>query len=307
MAFYDDLTGLANRALFRDHLSQAIARLERNDKYVAVLYLDLDNFKTVNDSLGHSVGDGLLRTVGNQLVGCLRRSDTAARLGGDEFAILVEDVSNRREVLQLAERVMTCLREPMLIGSNRVSTTASIGVTFGAAGSTSEQLLRNADLAMYRAKAQGKDRYEEFHDDMHTAMLAHLELEADLRRTLFEDQMTVYYQPIMDLEGRDLVGFEALVRWQHPSRGLLSPVEFITKAEELGLITGIDYFVLDEACRQISQWTNDGLIPSDLLISVNVSASEVAEPALAHRVEESCEPVSSTLPGSLSRSPKAPS
>ena len=159
MAFYDDLTGLANRALFLDHLSQAIARNERNGKFVAVLYLDLDNFKTVNDSLGHSVGDGLLKAVGAQLVGCLRRSDTAARLGGDEFAILVEDVDNRHEALQLAERVMARLREPMTVGSHRVVTTASIGVTFGAAGSTSEQLLRNADLAMYRAKAQGKDRY----------------------------------------------------------------------------------------------------------------------------------------------------
>ena len=182
MAFYDDLTGLANRALFNDHVGQALARVERSGKFVAILYLDLDNFKTVNDSLGHSIGDGLLKAVGAQLVGCLRRSDTAARLGGDEFAILVEDMDNRHEALQLADRVMASLREPMLVGSHRVSTTASIGVTFGAAGNTSEQLLRDADLAMYRAKSEGKDRYEEFQDHMHTAMLAHLELEADLRR-----------------------------------------------------------------------------------------------------------------------------
>jgi diguanylate cyclase (GGDEF)-like protein/PAS domain S-box-containing protein len=284
MAFYDDLTGLANRALFHDHLSQAIARNERNGKFVAVLYLDLDNFKTINDSLGHSVGDGLLKAVGTQLVGCLRRSDTAARLGGDEFAILVEDVDNRREALQLAERVMARLREPLTVGSHRVLTTASIGVTFGAAGSTSEQLLRNADLAMYRAKAHGKDRYQEFQDHMHTAMLAHLELEADLRRTILQQQLTVFYQPIVDLLTGALVGFEALVRWRHPTRGLLPPSEFIARAEELGVISGIDYFVLDESCRQLAQWNDQGLASSDLLINVNVSASEVADPSLSERV-----------------------
>jgi diguanylate cyclase (GGDEF)-like protein/PAS domain S-box-containing protein len=284
MAFYDDLTGLANRALFLDHLNHAIARNERNGKFVAVLYLDLDNFKTINDSLGHSIGDGLLKAVGAQLIGCLRRSDTAARLGGDEFAILVEDVDNRREALQLAERVMTCLREPLTVGSHRVLTTASIGVTFGAAGSTSEQLLRNADLAMYRAKAEGKDRYEEFQDSMHTAMLAHLELEADLRRTILQEQLTVFYQPIVDLLTGSLVGFEALVRWRHPTRGLLPPSEFIARAEELGVISGIDYFVLDEACRQLAEWSEQGLALSDLLINVNVSASEVADPALSDRV-----------------------
>jgi diguanylate cyclase (GGDEF)-like protein/PAS domain S-box-containing protein len=284
LAFYDGLTGLANRALFLDHLNQAIARNERNGKFVAVLYLDLDNFKTINDSLGHSVGDGLLKAVGAQLVGCLRRSDTAARLGGDEFAILVEDVDTRREALQLAERIMSRLREPLLVGSHHVLTTASIGVTFGAAGSTSEQLLRNADLAMYRAKSQGKDRFEEFQDHMHTAMLAHLELEADLRRTILRDQLTVFYQPIVDLLTGALIGFEALVRWRHPTRGLLPPSEFIARAEELGVIAGIDYFVLDETCRQLTQWNEDGLASSDLLINVNVSASEIADPALADRV-----------------------
>ncbi|HEY1761921.1 MAG TPA: EAL domain-containing protein [Acidimicrobiales bacterium] len=289
MAFYDDLTGLANRALFLDHLSQAIARNERNGKFVAVLFLDLDSFKTINDSLGHSVGDGLLKAVGAQLVGCLRRSDTAARLGGDEFAILVEDVDNRREVLQLAERVMARLREPLIVGSHRVLTTASVGVTFGAAGSTSEQLLRNADLAMYRAKAQGKDRYEEFQDHMHAAMLAHLELEADLRRTILKEQLTVFYQPIVDLETSALIGFEALVRWRHPTRGLLPPSEFIARAEELGVISGIDYFVLDEACRQLKLWDAQGLHSSDLLINVNVSASEIADPALSDRVRSALE------------------
>jgi diguanylate cyclase (GGDEF)-like protein/PAS domain S-box-containing protein len=284
MAFYDDLTGLANRALFHDHLSQAIARNERNGKFVAVLYLDLDNFKTINDSLGHSVGDGLLKAVGAQLVGCLRRSDTAARLGGDEFAILVEDVDNRREALQMAERVMARLREPLTVGSHRVLTTASVGVTFGTAGSTSEQLLRNADLAMYRAKAQGKNRYEEFQDHMHTAMLAHLELEADLRRTMLQEQLTVFYQPIVDLQTAALVGFESLVRWRHPTRGLLPPSEFIARAEELGVISGIDSFVLDESCRQLNEWDAQGLASRDLLINVNVSASEVADPALADRV-----------------------
>jgi diguanylate cyclase (GGDEF)-like protein/PAS domain S-box-containing protein len=284
MAFYDGLTGLANRALFHDHLNHAIARIERNGKYVAVLYLDLDNFKTVNDSLGHSVGDDLLRAVGAVLVACLRRSDMAARLGGDEFAILIEDVENRDEVIHLAQRVLSSLLEPLAIRSHRVSTTASIGITFGTAGSSSEQLLRNADLAMYRAKSQGRNRYEEFQDTMHTAVLAHLELEADLRKSLLEEQFVVHYQPIVDLSSKDLVGFEALVRWLHPTRGLLAPSEFITKAEEMGIILGIDHFVLDEACRQISRWSADGLVADDLIISVNISASEVADAALAERV-----------------------
>ncbi|MGA7833577.1 MAG: EAL domain-containing protein, partial [Acidimicrobiales bacterium] len=284
MAFYDDLTGLANRALFNDHLDQAIARTERSGRNVAVLYLDLDNFKTVNDGLGHSVGDGLLRAVGEELISCLRRSDTAARLGGDEFAILVEDVDNRREALQLAERVMSRLRQPFIVGLHQVSTTASIGVTFGAPGSTSEQLLRNADLAMYRAKSEGKDRYEEFEDHMHATMLAHLELEADLRRTLLQEELVVHYQPIVDLANGTLIGFEALVRWRHPTRGLLPPSEFISRAEELGVISGIDYFVLDEACRQVGLWSAEGLISRETVINVNVSASEVADSALADRV-----------------------
>ncbi len=284
MAFYDDLTGLANRALFHDHLNQALARIERSGKYVAVLYLDLDNFKTVNDSLGHPVGDDLLRAVGAQLAACLRRSDTAARLGGDEFAILVEDVDSHQEVIHLTERVMASFREPLAIGSHRVMTTASIGVTFGIAGSTSDQLLRNADLAMYRAKSQGKNRYEEFQDHMHTAVLSRLELEADLRRAVLEEQCVVHYQPIVDLAGGALVGFEALVRWLHPTRGLLTPAEFIPNAEELGIIGGIDYFVLDEACRQLDQWRDDGLASKDLFMCVNISSSEVADAAFADRV-----------------------
>lgn len=284
MAFYDDLTGLANRSLFNDHLNQAIARIERSGKYVAVLYLDLDNFKTVNDSLGHSVGDDLLRAVGAELSTCLRRSDTAARLGGDEFAILVEDVDSHREVIDLAERVMARLREPLRVGSRRVAATASVGITFGVAGITAEQLLRNADLAMYRAKSQGKNRYEEFQDQMHTAVLARLELEADLRRALLEDQCEVHYQPIVDLTSRALVGFEALVRWRHPTRGLLSPAEFVPNAEELGIIAGIDYFVLDEACTRLRRWITDGLAPPDLVMSVNLSSSEVADAKLAGRV-----------------------
>ena len=286
MAFYDDLTGLANRALFTDHVNQAIARIERNSKYVAVLYLDIDNFKTINDSLGHSVGDDLLRAVGAALGAVLRRADTAARLGGDEFAILIEDVEDRHEVLHLAKRILSVLREPFITGSHRVSTTASIGIAFATVDSTCEELLRNADLAMYRAKSQGKDRYEEFQDHMHAAMLAHLELETDLRKTLRDEQYVIHYQPIVDLSSRTLVAFEALVRWRHPTRGLLGPSVFITKAEELGIIGGINYFVLGEACRQFSHWIAEGLAPTNLFLSVNVSASEVADPFFADRVRD---------------------
>jgi diguanylate cyclase (GGDEF)-like protein len=207
LAFHDTLTGLANRALFRHRLDQAVARNERSSKYVAVLFLDLDNFKTINDSLGHSAGDELLRSVAESLAGCLRRSDTAARLGGDEFAVLVEDASSHDEVMELAKRIMTALRRPVSIGTQQVSVTVSIGITFGITGSTSEQLLRNADLAMYLAKTQGRDRFEEFQDQMHTAVVARLELESDLRRAVLDNEFTVHYQPIFNLATGAIVGF----------------------------------------------------------------------------------------------------
>lgn len=284
LAFHDALTGLANRALFKDRLDQAAARSERTGKYFAVLYLDLDNFKNINDSLGHSAGDELLTKVAEVLTSCLRRSDTAARLGGDEFAVLVEDVDSHDEVIKLAKRIMGAIREPLTISRQQMSVTVSVGVTFGITGSTSEQLLRNADLAMYLAKSQGKNRVEEFQDQMHTAVVARLELEADLRTAVKSDQFVVHYQPIFNLNTGRVVGFEALVRWQHPTRGLLSPIDFVPFAEEIGLIDLIDRIVLASACAQIRTWQDQRLASQDLVISINLSARELVTASIGASV-----------------------
>jgi diguanylate cyclase (GGDEF)-like protein/PAS domain S-box-containing protein len=286
-AFHDSLTGLANKALFSDRLNQAVARMERTRKPMAVMFLDLDNFKTVNDSLGHSVGDELLRVVAGALTGCIRTSDTAARLGGDEFAVLIEYIEGHADIVSLAERILTTLRRPVTLGTTEVVATASIGVTFGVPGSTGEQLLRNADLAMYMAKEQGKDRFEEFRDHMHTAVVERLELEADLRRTMTGPQeLVVHYQPVVELATGAFVGFEALVRWQHPQRGLLPPGAFVPFAEEVGLIDVVDRFVLAEACAQLHLWQERGLSASDITMSVNLSARELTDPETATQVAD---------------------
>jgi len=284
LAFHDALTGLANRALFQDRVNQAIARAERSNRLVAVMILDLDNFKKINDSLGHAAGDELLKTVATNLVTILRRSDTAARLGGDEFAVLVEDISSRGEVIGLAERIMRTLRMPVTIGTQELTTTVSIGITFGIRDYTSDQLLRNADLAMYLAKGKGKDRYEEFQDQMHVAVVERLELEADLRRAVLENEMCLHYQPIFDLGSGAIVGFEALVRWQHPTQGLLPPMAFVPFAEEIGLIHLIDRFVLTQACTQARSWQSQGLASPALLMSVNLSARELGDSSIRDSV-----------------------
>src|ERR1035438_2649536 len=284
LAFHDSLTGLANRSLFQDRVNQALARSERNDKYVAVLFLDLDHFMMINDSLGHTAGDELLRIVATTLTRSLRKSDTAARLGGDEFAVLIEDAANREEVMHMADRLMKTLRQPVTVAGQEISSTVSMGVTFGFKGHTSDQLLRNADLAMYLAKEQGRDRIEEYQDQMHAAVLQRLELETDLRRAVLSEELRVHYQPIFDLVTGLIVGFEALVRWQHPTQGLLQPVSFIPFAEEIGFIHNIDRYVLTEACAQARRWQRQGLAPADLMISVNLSAREIADSSIRDSV-----------------------
>jgi diguanylate cyclase (GGDEF)-like protein len=275
---------LANRALFHDRVNQALARSERSDNYVAVVFLDLDNFKTINDSLGHSAGDELLVVVANTLLGSLRKSDTAARLGGDEFAVLIEDVSSREEVMNMALRMMKALRQPVMVAGQELTSTVSMGITFGIKGHTGDQLLRNADLAMYLAKEQGKDRIEEFQDQMHVAVVQRLELETDLRRAVLSEELRVHYQPIINLDSGAIVGFEALVRWQHPTQGLLQPISFIPFAEEIGFIHNIDRFVLTEACGQARRWQSQGLAPAGLLMSVNLSAREISDNSIRESV-----------------------
>jgi diguanylate cyclase (GGDEF)-like protein/PAS domain S-box-containing protein len=285
-AFHDSLTGLANKALFSDRLNQAVARMERTRKPIAVMFLDLDNFKTVNDSLGHATGDDLLRSVADVLMNCIRTADTAARLGGDEFAVLIEYIEGHSDILSLAERLLTALRQPVMLDATEVVATASIGITFGVPGTTGEQLLRNADLAMYMAKEHGKNCYEEYRDQMHTAIVERLELEADLRRTTTGRELVVHYQPIVHLTSGDVVGFEALVRWQHPLRGLLPPGAFVPFAEEVGLIDVVDRFVLVEACTQLHHWQKRGLVAPDVSISVNLSAHELGDATTETNVAE---------------------
>ena len=287
-AFHDSLTGLANKALFTDRLNLAVARMERTRKPMAVMFLDLDNFKTVNDSLGHSVGDELLGVVAEVLLGCIRSTDTAARLGGDEFAVLIDYLEGHSDIVALAERILTALRRPVTLGTTEVVATASIGITFGVPGTTGEQLLRNADLAMYRAKEHGKDRFEEFRDHMHTAIVERLELEADLRRTMGGNQeLVVHYQPIVDLD--HAAPSSASRPWcagSTPCAGSSRPAAFVPFAEEVGLIDVVDRFVLAEACAQLHHWQKRGLVAPDMAISVNLSAHELADPGTATAVAE---------------------
>ena len=283
-AFHDPLTGLANKALFSDRLQHAAARLERTGGHLAVLFIDVDDFKTVNDSLGHAAGDEMLRRVAEIVVGCVRKIDTAARLGGDEFAVLVEDVGNRGDVRMLAERILAASRMPVPVGAENVTTTVSIGITFDSPGTTSDQLLRNADLAMYTAKERGKNRFEEYESEMHATAVARLEAQAHLSRALEAHQLTVYYQPIVDLYTDSVVGLEALARWRHPTRGLLAPASFIPFAEESDLITEIDSFVLSEACAQLRCWQLE--VDEALVMSVNASSRRLVDRTLTDDVED---------------------
>ena len=273
-AFHDPLTGLANRALFFDRVTHALERRERMQDGLAVLFLDLDNFKTVNDSLGHAAGDRLLVAAAVRLGVCVRASDTVARLGGDEFAVLIEDATGDMASVA-AERITAALRAPFELEGKEVFVTASLGIAFAEAGSTASELLRNADMAMYTAKGRGKGRSERFETRMHREALDRLELEADLRRALERDEMTLLYQPIVSLDTGSVIGMEALVRWRHLDRGLMYPGQFIPLAEETGLIVGIGEWILREACRQAKAWDTKWHPDVPLTLSVNISGQQL--------------------------------
>ncbi|HET9770983.1 MAG TPA: EAL domain-containing protein, partial [Acidimicrobiia bacterium] len=270
-AFHDSLTGLANQALFRDRVTHALTRAARRQTRLAVLFVDLDDFKTVNDSLGHTAGDALLMAVAERLRDCLRATDTAARLGGDEFALLVEDLSCDADATELADRVLASLTEPFAIAGREIVVGASVGIAFDDVGITTGQLLRNADIAMYTAKRGGKRRHEKFETDMHRAAVDRLEIQADLRRALDHRELTLQYQPIFTLGSGRITGVEALVRWQHPVRGMLAPDAFIPIAEETGLICELGRQVLVEACTQARRWQR--MRPEEPLLSVSVNLS----------------------------------
>ena len=282
-AFHDSLTRLANKTLFQDRLKRSLSDCTQTGSHLAVLFIDLDDFKTVNDSLGHGAGDQLLRRVAKTLVDVLGPCGTAARLGGDEFAILIEDVPSSESVTELAQQILESLRPPIRLGTKLVSAASSIGIAFDLEGVNSEQLLRNADIAMYQAKKLGKDRFEVYRDEMHELVLARIDLEAELKTAISEERLVAYYQPVMDLHSYRVAGFEALVRWPQPDGSVIQPGQFVPMAQEVGLIGDIDALVLRTACRQVRAWQEDGLC-GDLEIGVNLSAGQLADPELSDRI-----------------------
>ncbi len=285
-ALHDPLTGLANRLLFGERIAHALARAVRQRETLAVLLLDLDHFKTINDSRGHAAGDAVLVAVAARLAPCVRPSDTVARLGGDEFAILLEDLPDPGEAGVVAARLLAALHAPVPAQGRELALGASIGIALHTPDREGEPeaLLRDADVALYRAKEGGRGRYMLFDPDMHTIALARLELEADLRRALQRDELVVYYQPIVDLATRRIVGLEALARWPHPRRGLLAPGAFIPLAEDTGLIVPLGRWVLRMACQQIKAWPTPAG-SSGLTLSVNLSGRQLQDTSLAANVE----------------------
>jgi predicted signal transduction protein with EAL and GGDEF domain len=301
-AFHDHLTQLPNRALFMDRLQRATTRRSRHAEYsFAVLFVDLDRFKAVNDSLGHPAGDRLLLEIARRLTGALRRDDTVsrpvttasqdhtddtlARVGGDEFTLLLEDLRNPSDAVRIAERIQQAVSAPVSLGGQEVFTSASIGIAVSTAvDSLGEDLLRDADIAMYRAKASGGDRCAVFDATMHKRAVERLQLETDLRRAIERHEFRLHYQPIVSLHDRRVIGFEALIRWQHPEQGLLSPAAFLKVAEETGLIARIDEWALREACGQARQWQSQVPSESPASVSVNISAQGFGQPDIVRQV-----------------------
>jgi diguanylate cyclase (GGDEF)-like protein len=274
LATHDPLTGLPNRTLILDRVEQMLARSRRNQTPVAALFIDIDNFKGINDTLGHSIGDELLRAVAARLEGVVRDVDALGRLGGDEFVVISEDLSLAAGAELIAERLLEALQHPFTLGAGqetRVTVTASVGIATGE-GTSAEDLLRDADIAMYRAKWDGKARYAVFESGMQDAMQSNMELEMDLREALENGEFFLAYQPTFDLSDMSPTGLEALIRWQHPTRGVVQPDDFIPMLEETGLITEIGRWVLEEACAQAAVWRRDG---HQVAMAVNVSGRQL--------------------------------
>jgi len=291
-ALHDPLTGLANRTRFLEELGVALARVRRRPSYMfAVLYLDLDRFKVINDSLGHAVGDQMLTVFADTLRRWVRPTDLIARLGGDEFTILVDGMDGPSDATRVAERIEAGLRQSLRVGEREVFASVSTGIALSTTGyDRPEDVLRDADLALYRAKDAGRGRYAIFDVEMHARAMAHLQLETDLRRAVERSEFRIAYQPIVALDSRRLLGFEALLRWQHPERGLVSPADFLDVADETGLMVPIGRWCLREACGQLARWrAAHGESAGALTMSVNVSSRQLMHPQVAAYVSEALE------------------
>jgi len=285
-ALHDSLTDLPNRVLFMDRLSQAMQRAKRRKGYMyAVLFLDLDRFKVVNDSLGHNIGDQLLIESSNRLAACLRGEDTVARFGGDEFVVLLEDIQDSGDAIRVAERIQNDLSVPYDLDGYKVIVFISTGIVLSNPTYVRpEDIVRDADIAMYRSKGKGLGRYEIFDPSMLDRVMTRLELETDLRKALENQEFVVHYQPILEMKTNQIIGFEALVRWQHPTKGLIPPAEFIPTAEETGLIVPLGYWVLDEACRQLNAWHAQYPAELRLTINVNLSTRQSSQPDVVKKI-----------------------
>jgi diguanylate cyclase (GGDEF)-like protein/PAS domain S-box-containing protein len=286
LAFHDPLTLLANRNLFRDRVQHALTLAQRGQSSVAVMFLDLDNFKNINDSLGHDAGDRLLQAVAQRIVKTTRSSDTVARLGGDEFAVLVEGIATITEVQRLADALIATLDVPFPLNGMEVRVGASIGVAFSARESGTETLLSNADIAMYHAKAAGKNRHVTFQTQMQDMLQERLRLEADIGRAFSREEFFLEYQPIVDLGTRSLLGVEALVRWRHPEAGVLPPARFIHVVEECGQIDKLGRWVLRRACQDLCNWRGAIAGASGLRLAVNISGQHLQHGELVHDVAQ---------------------
>jgi diguanylate cyclase (GGDEF)-like protein len=308
LAFYDALTNLPNRRLFADRLNRALERARHGNSKLALLFIDIDNFKRVNDSFGHNVGDRLLRTVANHLVACLRPCDpvvylkepedvAVARLGGDEFTVLLTDMDRPEDAARVARRIIEAISAPFLIGSDEVVVTPSIGIAlYPHDGDCIEDLIKNADTAMFHAKEHGKNRYQFYDNSMSNAAIERLALENALRRAVANGEFELHYQPAIDIATRRVVGLEALLRWNHPHSGQISPAEFIPLAEETGLIVPIGEWVLQTVCMQMHSWQAAGMAP--LRVAVNLSACQFRQARLRQVIEDALQ-ASAVDPGCL--------
>jgi diguanylate cyclase (GGDEF)-like protein len=288
MAFYDNLTALPNRVLFQDRLEQALAQSERVQNMTAVMFLDVDNFKRINDTFGHYMGDQLLKGIANRLSNTLRKSDSVtrqsvedvfARMGGDEFTVLLSEIKNTTDAAKVAQRILNILSQPFILGDHELFVSTSIGIAvYPHDGKDTDDLLKNADAAMYYAKEKGKNNYQYYKKSMNASALDRLTLENDLRKALEQEEFTLFYQPRLHIKTGEVVGMEALIRWNHPERGLVSPGEFIPLAEETGLILLMDEWVLKTACKQNKSWQEAGYPPK--YISVNLSGQQFKHESL---------------------------